>query len=72
MLYSPDYFAYYYSLRPYADARLPVPLLSWEQYTYLTNQRAYSQPKESEGDSDPDSPAWRSASSPSLVDKIQV
>jgi hypothetical protein len=34
--YSADYFAYYYSQRP-ADTRLPTPLLTWEQYSYVRN-----------------------------------
>jgi len=65
--YSADYFAYYYSQRP-NDTRLPIPLLTWEQYSYVRGLQGVPEGEYSENGPNTN---WKTSSAPSLVDKIQ-
>jgi len=83
--YTIDYFAYYFSLRN-IDPRLPMPLITWEQYNYAhaaqLNQRKMDEShlhyegggmSQTPNHSNVTSIDWNNqrVSSPSLVDKIQ-
>jgi hypothetical protein len=69
--YSADYFAYYYSQRPH-DARLPIPLLTWEQYAYVRGLQGVPEGTNCEfSENGGPGTNWKTSSAPSLVDKIQ-